>query len=221
MTPPEGHRDQAAQEEDDDRFAHEPPFATSPPRKRPPRAAAPPVVTPPATPPEPEDDKPDASRPFSHAKPLENTTTWFVRPRDAQKSTPQAHREVRAHRTCLDHARMVSCVASLTKDRVVSGSFDRTLKIWNAQDGALLKTLSGHSRYVQCVAALGDDRVVSGSCDGTARVWSCDSGECLHVLRGHSALVTCMSVLSNEQTLVTGSFDHTCLLYTSPSPRDS
>ena len=67
VTPPEGHRDQAAQEEDDDRFAHEPPFATSPPRKRPPRAEAPPVVTPPATPPEPEDDKPDDSRPFSHA----------------------------------------------------------------------------------------------------------------------------------------------------------
>ena len=91
----------------------------------------------------------------------------------------------------------------------MSGSFDRTLKIWNAADGTLLKTLSGHARYVQCVAALGDDRVVSGSCDGTARVWDCDSGECVHILRGHSALVTCMSVLSNEQTLVTGSFDHT------------
>ena len=101
-------------------------------------------MTPPATPPEPEDNKPDDSRPFSHAKPLspmppdahdkpQNYVKWFVRPREAQKQQPQPHREVRAHRTCLDHARMVSCVASLTKDRVVSGSFDRTLKIWNAQ----------------------------------------------------------------------------------------
>ena len=81
--------------------------------------------------------KPDDSRPFSHAKPLDAHDDVVRAAPRAQNKTTIANRQVRAHRTCLDHARMVSCVASLTKDRVVSGSFDRTLKIWNAADGKL------------------------------------------------------------------------------------
>ena len=52
--------------------------------------------------------------------------------------------------------------AILGPDRIVSGSWDNTVKIWNT-DGECLKTLEGHSDEVSSVAILGPDRIVSGS----------------------------------------------------------
>ena len=78
-------------------------------------------------------------------------------------------------------------VAILGPDRIVSGSDDKTVKIWNT-DGECLKTLEGHSNYVFSVAILGPDRIVSGSQDKTVKIWNTD-GECLKTLEGHSNYV--------------------------------
>jgi len=34
--------------------------------------------------------------------------------------------------------------------RVVSASFDKTLKVWNVKTGECVKTLQGHSSFVRC-----------------------------------------------------------------------
>ena len=60
------------------------------------------------------------------------------------------------------HSGSVSSVAVLGPDRIVSGSMDNTVKIWNT-DGECLKTLEGYSDAVYSVAILGPDRIVSGS----------------------------------------------------------
>jgi len=36
--------------------------------------------------------------------------------------------------------------------KIASGSGDKTLKIWNAQTGQFVSTLSGHSKYVTAVS---------------------------------------------------------------------
>jgi len=71
---------------------------------------------------------------------------------------------------------------------IVSGSTDRTLKVWNADTGYCMHTLYGHSSTVRCMD-MHDSTVVSGSRDGTLRVWDTSSGNCLHVLVGHLAAV--------------------------------
>jgi len=108
----------------------------------------------------------------------------------------------------------VLSVAALSKDRVVSGSADRTLKVWDASSGACLQTLTGpawatgHANWarrrcpvemrvdrsstprgaqVACVAALPNDSVVSGSRDNTLKVWDASSGLCLQTLTGHTS----------------------------------
>lgn len=55
--------------------------------------------------------------------------------------------------------------------RLVSGSHDRTVKIWNRDNGACEKTLVGHRGAVTCLD-LSDDMIVSGSDDGEVLVWS-------------------------------------------------
>jgi WD40 repeat protein len=56
--------------------------------------------------------------------------------------------------------------------RVVSGSNDQTVKVWDAASGRDELTVTGHADAVTGVAFGGDGRkVVSGSRDGTVRVW--------------------------------------------------
>ena len=87
----------------------------------------------------------------------------------------------------------VLCVAVLPNGRIVSGSIDDTLKVWDATSGTCLHTLTGHTStarhqcpkelridcsstprgaQVMCVAVLSKGRVVSGSGDSyELKVW--------------------------------------------------
>lgn len=57
--------------------------------------------------------------------------------------------------------------------RIVSGSSDNTVRVWDAEAGSEpLLTLRGHEREVRSVAFSGDGkRIVSGSEDRAVRVW--------------------------------------------------
>jgi WD40 repeat protein len=56
--------------------------------------------------------------------------------------------------------------------RVVSGSHDNTVKIWNAETAKILQTLEGHTFYVNSVAFNHDGtQIISGSSDWTIRIW--------------------------------------------------
>lgn len=88
---------------------------------------------------------------------------------------------------------------------VISGSTDRTLKVWNAETGHCIHTLYGHTSTVRCMHLHGN-KVVSGSRDATLRVWQVDTGECLHVLVGHLAAVRCVQY--DGKLVVSGAYDY-------------
>ena len=70
---------------------------------------------------------------------------------------------------------------------VVSGSGDKTLRLWDVASGKCVKTLEGHSNGVNSVCFSKDDKlVVSGSYDRTLRLWDVASGKCVDTLEGHS-----------------------------------
>jgi small GTP-binding protein len=61
--------------------------------------------------------------------------------------------------------------------RAVTGSFDRTARVWDLASGRCLATLEGHAGEVLCVAVTPDgSRAVTGSSDRTARVWTLPVG---------------------------------------------
>lgn len=89
---------------------------------------------------------------------------------------------------------------------LITGSYDRTVRIWNLETGALIRSLTGHTRAVR---ALQFDQMLlfTGSMDGTVRMWNWRAGECLRVLEGHTDGV--VSLNYNGYLLATGSADST------------
>ncbi len=80
------------------------------------------------------------------------------------------------------HSSSVSAIA-LSRDYAVaaSGSWDRSVKIWNVQDGRLLKTLNGHNDGVLSLSISPDgERIVSGGFDKKVNVWTVKTGTLLY-----------------------------------------
>ncbi len=113
-----------------------------------------------------------------------------------------------ATHTLSGHTSSVYCMAVLPDGRIISGSNDKTLRVWDAESGQCLNTLSGHTSYVSCVAVLPDGRIISGSNDETLRVWDTESGQCLKTLNGYSGPVYCVAVLPDGR-IISGSYDKT------------
>jgi WD40 repeat protein len=119
--------------------------------------------------------------------------------------------------TLAGHSKMVRSVAiSPDGQTLVSGSDDKTIKVWNLHSGELLKTLTGHLSSwflgvsVVCVAISPDGQMlVSGAGDKTIKVWNLHSGELLKTLTGHSKTVNSVAISPNGQTLVSVSDDET------------
>ncbi|GFZ92953.1 WD40 repeat domain-containing protein [Okeania sp. KiyG1] len=56
---------------------------------------------------------------------------------------------------------------------IVSGSEDKTIKIWDLATGSLKNTLTGHTWVVTSIAISSDGQtIVSGSDDKTIKIWS-------------------------------------------------
>ena len=68
--------------------------------------------------------------------------------------------------------------------KLVSGSRDMTVKLWDMQTGGTIKTFSGHTETVPCVSISVDcTTIASGSHDKTVRLWDTQTGECHHIIK--------------------------------------
>ena len=79
--------------------------------------------------------------------------------------------------------------------RLVSGSRDATLRVWDIQSGHCLHVLIGHVAAVRCVQYDGR-RVVSGAYDFQVKIWDPESETCLQTLSGHTNRVYSLQVRS-------------------------
>jgi WD40 repeat protein len=72
---------------------------------------------------------------------------------------------------------MLSIAYSLDGCLIISGSYDRTIQIWDAETGAVAgKPLEGHSESVLSVTYSPDGwHIISGLLDKTIQIWDAET----------------------------------------------
>lgn len=104
------------------------------------------------------------------------------------------------------HANSVTSVAfSPDGSRVLTGSDDRTAKLWSAASGAELLTISGHSDRVASVAFSPDGATIAtGSADASARTWDAASGAALDVFQPCASTIASVMFSPDGANLLLG-----------------
>lgn len=95
-------------------------------------------------------------------------------------------------------------VSGLPYPVLITGSYDRTIKVWNMRTGEVLRTLTGHARGVRCLQ-FDDVKLITGSMDRSLKIWNWRTGELLRTLEGHTEGI--VSLNFNDSVLASGSAD--------------
>jgi F-box and WD-40 domain protein CDC4 len=120
---------------------------------------------------------------------------------------------------------VVTCL-QFDDDKIISGSDDSLIQIYDTKTGELRKRLEGHEGGVWALQYEGN-MLVSGSSDRSVRVWDIEQGICTHVFSGHTSTVRCLQILmpidtgkplmmSAKPLIVTGSRDSSIRIWRLP-----
>ncbi len=101
--------------------------------------------------------------------------------------------------TLMGHAGEVNAVViSPDGQTIISGSDDKTLRIWDLNSQKLLRTLTGHTDWIYALAISSDGQtIVSGSKDKTIKLWRL-SGQQNRTLTGHTSYINKGFIITNR-----------------------
>ncbi|XP_027535745.1 apoptotic protease-activating factor 1 isoform X2 [Neopelma chrysocephalum] len=103
------------------------------------------------------------------------------------------------------HMEAIKDFRLLEYSKLLSWSFDGTVKVWNITTGNLEKDFACHGGAVlSCALSPDGSKFSSTSADKTAKIWSFESSSVLHELKGHEACVRCCTFSPNNKLLATG-----------------
>ena len=133
----------------------------------------------------------------------------------AEKIKPQGIWKL--DKTLKGHTSLVDSVAwnpDKSKQQLASGSWDKTIKIWDTVTGQVLQTLQGHARTVYSVAwSPNGNQLASGSYDKTIKIWDTVTGHLLKTLEGHTLAVESVAWSPDGKWLASGSSDNTIKIW--------
>ncbi|MGI8500490.1 MAG: protein kinase domain-containing protein [Hassallia sp.] len=117
--------------------------------------------------------------------------------------------------TLKGHSSDVNSV-SFTPDgqMLVTGSDDRTIKLWNLTTKQEIRTFKGHSSYIYAIAISPDGQTIaSSSVDKTIKLWNLNTGKEIRTLIGHSDSVASVAFSPDGKLLASSSLDKTIKLW--------
>lgn len=109
---------------------------------------------------------------------------------------------------------IVSVALSDDASSIVTGSSDRTVKVWSLKTGQLLSSLN-HDDRVRSVAISGNGKYIVIGCDNYsyAEVWDRESEQLVYTLHGHRGRISSVAISTCGRYVVTGSYDGTAKVW--------
>lgn len=100
-------------------------------------------------------------------------------------------------------------------DKIATGSFDKTAKLWSAANGVCLQTYYGHTAEVVATELnpISCTLLATASMDNSARIFNIETGQETHCLSNHEAEVISVHFNKHGNILLTGSFDNNSYLW--------
>jgi WD40 repeat protein len=140
---------------------------------------------------------------------------------DSRKMTAAAHQMIergedgRCIRTFEGHNDNIESVCfSPDGKTVLSGSYDKTIKLWNVETGTCIRTFEGHNKSIQSVCFSPDGKtVLSSSWDDTIRLWDVETGICIQLFEGHINGIKPVCFSPDGKTALSGKHDKTIKLW--------
>jgi len=127
-------------------------------------------------------------------------------------------------RTLASHQNEVTAVAVLPDGaRVVSGSGDGTLRLWDLDDGIELANWNAHSDWITTLAVVPSPegpRIASGSSDGTLSLWDVETSRTLARWEAHRGWIRAVAATPSGDRLVSASHDRTLKVWEAASGRE-
>ncbi len=127
--------------------------------------------------------------------------------------------------TLYNHTDTVRSLAVLP-NYIVSGSYDRTIKIWNSTSFELITTLYGHSNIINSIVIMPNLNIVSAGWDWTIKIWNSSTFKCIKTL--HNKVVIYALAILPDSKIVSGDYYHikiwhnfTSSIVLNPNNRDS
>jgi dynein assembly factor with WDR repeat domains 1 len=114
---------------------------------------------------------------------------------------------------------LTNCAFNKQGDTFITGSYDRTCRVFDGETGDERLVLEGHKNVVYTVTFNYPicDRIVTGSFDKTAKLWDATTGKLIETFVGHAqevVSVACTTGDGKEELVVaTGSMDGTARIW--------
>jgi WD40 repeat protein len=107
-------------------------------------------------------------------------------------------------------SKVSSAVYSNDGKRILSASWDNSIREWDTATGQCLRTLRGHTNLVSSALYSSDDKkILSASWDNTIKEWDADTGESLNTLTGHKSYVASAVYRFDGKKILSASWDNT------------
>ncbi|KAM7199999.1 WD40-repeat-containing domain protein [Rhypophila sp. PSN 637] len=97
------------------------------------------------------------------------------------------------------HPRHVITCLQFDEDKIITGSDDCLIHVYDTKTGKLRTKLEGHEGGVWALQYEGN-MLVSGSTDRSVRVWDIQKGICTQTFYGHTSTVRCLQILMPTDT---------------------
>jgi len=104
------------------------------------------------------------------------------------------------------HNKTIYCLLYLRdKSTFLSGSGDKTIKMWEISSGKLMFIFQGHENSIKCLFFLnGLYCFSSGGSDALIKIWDLTQNQCKQTLLGNEGPIHCFEYLPSKQWLFSG-----------------